>query len=282
MLKYFTALKKDKIDSIAIGTFDGLHLGHQQLIKKLSPNGALFVVDKDKANLTPGKKRSEYTKYPCFYYKIDEIRSFDCYEFASFLKEEFPNLKNIIIGYDFKFGAERSCDIYDLKKLFDGNITIVDEFFLDGISVHSSKVREFIQSGEIKKANQLIGREYCISGTHIKGQGLGKKEFVPTINLEPGHYILPKNGVYATFTKIDGETYPSVTFIGIRESSDGKFSLETHILDHDIEMSNKIDVCFIDFIRGNRKFNSFDELKIQILKDIDTARQIISERAIHG
>ncbi|MDX1808087.1 MAG: bifunctional riboflavin kinase/FAD synthetase [Sulfurospirillaceae bacterium] len=284
MLKHSTALKKDEIDSIAIGTFDGLHLGHQQLIKKLTPKGALFIIDKEKANLTPGEKRSEYTKFPCFYYKFDQIKNFDCNGFTSFLKKEFPNLKNIIIGYDFKFGAARSCDIYDLKNLFSGQITIVDEFFLDGISVHSSKVREFIQNGEIKKANKLVGREYCISGKHIRGQGLGKKELVPTINLEVGKYILPKNGVYATFTKIDNHIYPSVTFIGVRESSDGKFSLETHIIGQEIEVSKveTIDVCFIDFIRENRKFDSFTELKLQIFKDIKSAKKIVDENKIDG
>ncbi|WP_331775885.1 bifunctional riboflavin kinase/FAD synthetase [Sulfurospirillum sp. 1612] len=281
-MKHFTASEKEKIDSIAIGTFDGLHLGHQQLIKKLSPNGALFVIDRAKANLTPGRKRSDYTTFPCFYYKIDQIKSFDCTTFVSFLKAEFPNLKNIIIGYDFKFGAQRSCDIMDLKNLFKGTITIVDEFFLDGISVHSSKVRELIQKGEIRQANHLIGRRYCISGQHIRGQGLGKKEFVPTINLEIGRYILPKHGVYSTVSKIGTSLFPSVTFIGIRESSDGKFSCETHILDSEIEAPESLEVCFVDFIRENKKFDSFEALKIQILKDIDTAKKIITKSGLHG
>jgi len=282
VLKHFTASEKEKIDSIAIGTFDGLHLGHQQLIKRLTPDGALFVIDRVKANLTPGQKRSDYTTFPCFYYKINQIKSFDCTTFVSFLKTEFPNLKNIIIGYDFKFGVQRSCDIMDLQNLFKGTITIVDEFFLDGVSVHSSKIRDLIRNGEIKRANHLIGRRYCISGTHIQGQGLGKKELVPTINLEIKRYILPKHGVYATISKIGKSLFPSVTFIGIRESSDGKFSCETHIIESEIEATESMEVCFVDFVRENKRFDSFEALKTQILKDIDRAKMLIEKSGIHG
>ena len=269
-MKHFSALKKDKIDSLAIGVFDGVHLGHRQLLKKLSNNGAVLIIYKEKANITPGYTRSDYIKYPCFYIKFIEIKELGCDDFISFLMNEFPNLRKIIVGYDFKFGANRSCDIFDLKQIFHGEIEVVDEFFLDGISVHSSVIRKYIKNGEIEKANRFLGREYSIKGNIITGQGLGKKELVPTINLKTGKYLLPKNGVYATKSLIDGKLYNSITFIGIRKSTDKKFSCETHIIGENIDGAKEIQIYFIKFIRENREFSSLDILKEQIKKDILT------------
>jgi len=154
-LKHFTALEKEKIDSIAIGNFDGVHLGHKQLIDRLSSNGALLVVDRGRANLTPGINRSKHTKYPCFYIKFEIIKDYDCVGFLKFLTREFPNLNKIVVGYDFKFGANRSCNLIDLKKLFVGHIDVVDEFFVDKVSVHSSTIRSLLKNAKIKKANSL-------------------------------------------------------------------------------------------------------------------------------
>ncbi len=271
-MKHFTASKQDKINSIAIGNFDGLHLGHQQLIKRLGNNGALLVVYRGRANITPGKNRNKFTSFPCFYIDFEKIKDYDCIGFLSFLKKEFPNLEKIVVGYDFKFGANRACSLFDLKELFLGKIDVVNEFFIEGISVHSSTIRGFLKKGDIQKANMLLGRKYCIEGDVIKGQGLGKKELVPTLNLNIEKYILPKNGVYKTESIINGEFYPSVTFVGIRESTDGRFSCETHIIGLEIEDIDNCTICFSDFIRENKKFNSLKELKIQIQKDIKSCQ----------
>ena len=273
MLRYSTALKKDKVDSIAIGVFDGFHLGHQELLKRLTPNGAVLIVYKEKANITPSFTRERFTDYPCVFMKFSSIKDLDCNEFVSLLIGEFPSLKKIVVGYDFKFGANRACDIYDLKQIFTGKIEVVDEFFIDGISVHSSKIREFIKNGEIKKANRFLGREYSIVGNVIKGQGLGKKELFPTLNINIKKYIMPKNGVYATRTKIDGILYASVTFIGIRESTDGNFACETYVIDEEISKADEVEIFFISYIRENRKFNTLAQLKDEIKRDIKAAKK---------
>ena len=275
-MKHFSALRKDKIDSLAIGVFDGVHLGHRQLLKKLSSNGAVLIIYKEKANITPGHTRSDYINYPCFYIKFSKIKELGCDEFISFLMSEYPNLRKIIVGYDFKFGANRSCDVFDLKKIFPGKIEVVDEFFLDGVSVHSSTIRKYIENGDIEMANRLLGRNYCIKGGVISGQGLGKKELVPTINLDTGKYLLPKNGVYATKSLIDGKLYNSITFIGTRESTDKKFSFETHIIGKNISEVKEMKVCFFKFIRENRKFSSLESLKDQIKKDIATSLEYLA------
>ncbi|MCF6173247.1 MAG: bifunctional riboflavin kinase/FAD synthetase [Campylobacteraceae bacterium] len=274
-MKHSTALDKDKIDSIAIGNFDGIHLGHQQLINKLDTNGALLVIYRGIANITPGKNRSKFVKIPCFYLDFKEIKDYDCIGFLSYLKKEFPSLKKIVVGYDFKFGANRACDVYDLKKIFTGDIVVVNEFFIDGISVHSSVIREFLKNGEIKKANLFLGRVYSIKTKVIKGQGLGAKKLFPTLNVDIKQYIVPKNGVYATKVQINKKIYKSITFIGVRESTDGNFSCETYVIDKEILNIKEVEIFFLAFIRENRKFSSLEELKKQIKKDIEMAKKIL-------
>ncbi|DAB33189.1 MAG TPA: bifunctional riboflavin kinase/FMN adenylyltransferase [Sulfurospirillum sp. UBA12182] len=272
-MKHFSVLKKDKVDTIAIGSFDGIHLGHKQLINRLGENGALFVIDKDQANLTPGIKRSEYSKHPCMFYHFLKIKDLSGEEFIALLKKEFVNLKKIIVGYDFMFGNKRSCQASDLKNLFDGEVQIVEEYFHKGISVHSSVIRKLLQEGRVDEANSFLGREFAIEGEVISGQGLGKEELYPTLNLKVREYILPKDGVYATRTKIDKKIYNSVSFIGNRISTDGEFSIETHILDESILAPKHLEVFFVKRLRDNQKFDSLSELKKQINQDINEARE---------
>lgn len=272
MKKPSTVLVKDSIDSIAIGSFDGIHLGHMQLINRLGDNGALFVIDKDHANLTPGLKRIEYSKHPCMFYHFLKVKDLSGDEFVNLLKKEFINLKKIVVGYDFVFGKSRSCNAQDLKKIFDGTVEIVDEFFYDGISVHSSVIRKLLLSKDIDRANLLLGREYSIHGKVIRGQGLGKEELYPTINIEVKDYLLPSEGVYASRTRIENKIYNSVSFIGTRETTDGHFSIETHIVDFDVEVGDEVEIFFVHFLRENRKFNNLKELKTQITIDIESAK----------
>jgi riboflavin kinase/FMN adenylyltransferase len=272
-LKPFTVLKKDKVDTVAIGSFDGIHLGHMQLIKRLGENGALFVIDKDQANLTPGVKRIEYSKRPCMFYHFLKIKDLSGVEFIKLLKKEFVNLKKIIVGYDFMFGQNRSCVASDLIALFDGEVEIVEEFTHKGISVHSSVIRNLLKNGKVDEANSFLGREYSIQGNVIKGQGLGKKSLYPTLNIKIRDYILPNDGIYATRTRIDNNVYDSVSFIGNRVSTDGSFAIETHILDAEVEAPESLEIYFVKFIRENKKFNSLDDLKAQITRDISDARE---------
>ncbi|MDU2360312.1 MAG: riboflavin kinase, partial [Campylobacter concisus] len=141
---------------------------------------------------------------------------------------------------------------------------------------HSSSIRELIRQGNIDEANRLIGREYSIEGNVIKGQGIGAKELVATLNLDIKSYLLPREGVYATRTRMGSYTYGSVTFIGNRLSTDGNFSVETHILDEVApKVTKHVAVCFIKRLRDNKKFNNLSELKEQIKRDINEARQCV-------
>jgi len=114
-----------------------------------------------------------------------------------------------------------------------------------------------------------LDREYMIEGTIVKGQGLGGRELVPTLNLKAEHYRLPLEGVYVSRTKLDQEWYPSVTFLGHRITTDGSFALESHILRRDIgERSGEAAVAFRARLRENRKFETIAQLKAQIKADI--------------
>lgn len=274
MLRRSTILKKESVDTLAIGSFDGIHVGHRQLINHLGDNGALFVIDKDQANLTPGIKRSEYAGYPCMFFHFLKIKHLTGEEFVALLKKEFVNLKKIVVGYDFFFGQHRSCNAHDLQKLFDGEVIIVEEFSYQGISVHSSLIREYLKEGRLEEANRFLGREYAMTGDVISGQGLGKKELVPTLNLKVLEYLIPHEGVYATRTRIGQSIYKSVSFVGTRHSTDGQFSVETHILDeHIAEVQGLVELFFVEFLRDNQKFNSLADLKQQIEKDIKEAKK---------
>jgi len=259
--------------AIAIGGFDGMHIGHQQLFKALDRDGTIVVIETGYANLTPKKEREHFSKYPILYLELDEIRHLNGEEFIAFLKDRFPKLRKIVVGYDFHFGKDRRYSFNDLRELFDSEVLVVDEVTLHGDSVHSHKIRAKLQIGDIAGANAFLGHNYTIKGTLVSGQGIGKKELVATINLEAKEYLMPKEGVYVTLTRIDDEEHfhPSVSFVGHRVTTDGSFALESHILDGEVICNEKASISFVSFIRENMKFDSLEELKKAIHKDIATA-----------
>jgi len=259
------------VTSIAIGGFDGMHLGHQQLFNQLDENGVIVVIESGYANLTPAKERENFTKFKIFYIQLEKIRKLNGKEFLNYLKDIFPSLKKIVVGYDFHFGKDRKCSFNDLKKMFSGEVIVVDEVKLNNDSIHSHKIRAKLQIGDIEGANAFLGHNYTIKGKHIRGQGIGSKELVATINIEADNYLIPKEGVYATLTRVDNDEhlYPSVSFIGHRVSTDGSFAIESHILDTKVDCQERAEISFISYLRENRKFNSLKELKEQIKKDIE-------------
>ncbi len=266
-------VNKNSITSIAIGGFDGMHIAHQGLFKNLDVNGAIVSIESGYANLTPKKYRQEYSVYPIFYYILEDIRHLEGCEFIKLLKQEFPNLKRIVVGFDFCFGKDRKYCIEKLKEFFDGEVIVIEEIKLNNIGVHSRIIRDYIKSGDIKMANKLLGKEYKIYGQKIKGQGLGTKSFVPTINLKVDEFLLPNEGVYITKTILDEVEFNSITFLGHRLTTDGSYAVETHILDENIENKDyRIQIKFYEKSRENKKFDNFEELKNQILEDINLAK----------
>jgi len=261
--------------AIAIGGFDGMHIGHQHLFNELGDNGTIVVIETQYANLTPKRTRQNYTSYPIFYLKLEDIRSLDGKAFIALLKETFPALQKIVVGYDFYFGKDRKYSFNDLKTLFDGEVVVVEEVKYNTISIHSRTIRTMIQQGDIKGANTFLGHYYTLSAKHVQGQGIGKKELVATLNVEVEDFLIPKDGVYVTLSKVDDEKYfhPSISFVGYRVSTDNKFAIETHILDGEILCKENVTISFIAYLRENKKFENLSALKSAIQKDIVLAKK---------
>ena len=259
------------ITSIAIGSFDGIHIAHQTLISQAD---GVVVIERHAGYLTPGFKRSWYTDKPLFLYLFDTVRGLSAAAFVARLEADFPALERIVVGYDFGFGQGREGDADHLRALFRGEVVIVPEVRLNGVSVHSRVIREQLVAGEIEAANALLGRAYRIDGDVMVGQGLGARELVPTLNLHVRDYQLPQEGVYVTRTRIGQTWYPSVSFLGHRVSTDGMFAVETHVLDHDMGVvTGRVCVEFLTPIRENQTFDSLEALKRQIIDDISIARE---------
>ncbi len=277
-----TATTIKKAEAVALGGFDGMHLGHQELFKRLGKKGAIVVIENGYSTLTPDGVRERHTSYPILYLDLEKIKHLEADAFIELLHDHFPHLKKIVVGYDFHFGKDRKYSAAYLKKVCSAEVEIVDEVKIEGISVHSRHIRELIRQGDIKLANRLLGYNYTMIGRLEKGQGIGAKELVATINLHTESFEMPKEGVYATLTRIDDEEYyhPSVSFIGHRVTTDGSFAIESHILDGDVKCQKKVEISFVDFLRENRKFDTLQELKEQIQKDIKMAQKELKMLAL--
>ena len=264
-------LYNNTIKSIAIGSFDGLHKAHQTLIEQVE---AIVIIERNSGYLTPGYKRANYTSKICCFYHFDKIRSLSAQDFVFKLKEDFPSLEKIVVGYDFAFGKDKSGNAESLKILFDGEVSIVKEVSYETTPVHSRTIKAYLKEGNVSMVSALLGRDYCIEGKVIQGQGLGKKELVATLNLDVEAYQLPIEGVYATRTKIQGLWLDSVSFLGHRLTTDGSYAVETHIFEQDLgQIVGNISIEFVSFLRENRKFKTLDDLAQQINEDIEQSKE---------
>lgn len=264
---------KNNIKAIAIGSFDGLHIAHKTLIDKVD---ALVIIERNSGYLTPGYKRALYTDKVCSFYHFDKIKSLTPEAFVNRLKVDFPALEKIVVGYDFHFGKGKAGNAEMLQALCDKEVYVVDEVSIEGIPVHSRTIKAYLQEGKVAMAAKLLGRMYRIDGEVIKGQGLGKKELVATLNLQVEAYQLPLEGVYATRTKINGKWLDSVSFLGHRVTTDGSFAVETHILEKDIgKIEGNVWLEFVASVRENKKFDTLDDLSRQIKEDIKKSKKLI-------
>ncbi len=254
-------------------------MAHKALFDRLNGIGAVVVIDNEDSSITPGSYRYEFIDLPIFICSFDKIKDLEGDEFILKILDEFPNLKKIVVGYDFRFGRDRLYCAEDLEHIFEGKIEIVNEVRFEGISVHSGIIKELIRYGDINKANILLGRAYSICGKTISGQGIGAKRLYATLNLDVKDFLIPLEGVYATKTIVDKNIYNSVSFVGHRVSTDRKFSVETHILEREISfIDERVSVEFYSKIRDNHRYTNLDELKRRIALDITQAKEYFSER----
>jgi riboflavin kinase/FMN adenylyltransferase len=289
---------------ITVGVFDGVHLGHQSLLKRLINtariNGWLSVVVTFKSHpetvLNSGKQLPWLDDIENRVKRIEdlgidlvvvldftpELRRLEAQAFVTLLRNHL-NLRNFIIGPDFAMGKDRQGTIETLRALgeqMDFLVDTVPSFVLNGEIVSSSLIRQVLAEGNIKKANRLLGRYFSYSGQVITGDGRGITLGFPTANLEikPG-LAVPADGIYATIVHFNNKAFQSVTNIGIAPTFDNKKHLiEAHLIDFNNNLTGKeIEVDFIDRLRDEKRFPSVEELKKQIAEDIRLAKISLTE-----
>lgn len=267
-----------------IGAFDGLHKGHLELIKKCLESGlksAVITFDphpdsilkklKDYPLLMPLEKKEEIlSKLGVDYFIIFEFTK----EFSLLRKEEFIHLlnqlnaKELVFGYDFRFGYKGEGCIKDLKDKF--LIHEMDKYQIDNVRVSSTYIKELLSDGNIDVANNLLGRTYSVKGTTFVGSQLGKSIGFPTANIDYKNYYLPENGVYLVKVLFDGKEYDGMANIGHNPTFNfqNKLRFEVHIFNMDeILYGKELEVCFIKHLREEIKFKNLDELIEQLTKD---------------
>lgn len=290
---------------LAIGVFDGVHLGHQAVISTSAEharaaNGTPVVVTFDphpEKILRPDKAPHLLTATS---HKIALIRGlgvrhlliipFDKHfaamepeDFAQQLIQHSKPLREICVGHEWSFGKNRRGNLQLLTKLgteFDFNVVGITPVSVNGEIVSSTRIRRAIEQGELQEAATMLGREYTILGTVVHGDDLGKKIGFPTANLSAHSEQFPPNGVYFSEAKLDGVIYPGVVNLGYRPTmSSGRSDriLEVYLFDFNRDIYGKdLELRFVRYLRPEKKFENVDALVRQIERDVQQARELVA------
>lgn len=275
-------LKKETV--VTIGKFDGVHKGHQKLLKytvnyakKNNLISIAILIKKRNVSIYNIEENTNFIKELGIDYiiVIDFLPEFYTMEAKEFFNKliEYYRMKHIAVGFDFAFGRNR-----------EGNREFLDKYSKEcgiGVSVikflnykknriSSSSIRDCLSNGKIKDANKMLGRKYTISGIIVHGNALGRKIGYPTANLEiPNNIVIPKMGVYSSLVKIGNgdKLYKALTFIGI-SNINKELRVESHILDFSkMIYGKKLTVMLLKYVRDNIKVNSIEEVKLLLKKD---------------
>tara|TARA_B100000123_G_scaffold242950_1_gene197492 strand:- start:311 stop:1240 length:930 start_codon:yes stop_codon:yes gene_type:complete len=298
-----TPFTKDSL-CLTIGNFDGFHNGHQEILKTLKKisidkkllsavmsfdphprsffnkdvNNFNIYTKKDKLNFLKDFGIDIYINF-AFDKKLSEYSS---NEFIDKILVNKLNIKNLIVGSDFKFGKDREGNVDILNsfsKIYNYEINLVNAVNIKNKKekYSSSLIRKDIEDGNFENVSKSLGRYWHMTGKIVEGQKKARKINFPTANMEPDNHILPKKGVYCVEVVYSGKKYFGISNLGVRPTVDGsKLLLETHIFNFDEEIyGNELTVRFLTFIRSEQKFGNFDLLTEQIKKDIETAKDYL-------
>ena len=278
----------DEIPAVCIGGFDGVHLGHQELLKFTKESSNTFQIitfdtlpkkyfnNEHKLLTTNNEKIELFKKYEpsnLVFINFEHVLKFSPKTFCDMLKNNMK-AKSIYVGNDFKFGANREGDVNYLIKYFGENsIHTIEDYDHNNEKISSTLIKSFLDDGQIEHANAALGYEYSLSGSVIKGDQRGSQIGFPTANMNVDKNIqIPKNGVYKVKVYLNDILYEGIMNIGHKPtvSEDTRLSLEVHILDFNDDIYDAdLTVYFKKFIRDEIKFSSIDELIQQISKDIE-------------
>ena len=289
---------------LTIGIFDGVHCGHQEIIRHLTAgakraNAAALVISfyPHPAAVLGKRKNVKYLSLPDEKAELLEKLGVDVFlehpfdqEIATLSAKEFMvriekrvQLKKMLIGYDFALGKDRQGDAEYLTALGEKSGYAVQTFeplLSEGAAISSSRVRDALADGHARDAHHLVGHPYTLCVSVIHGDGRGRKINIPTANIEiKAEKITPKNGVYATWAILQGKKHPAVTNIGIRPTftpDKERANIETHILGFSKNIyGEELKLELVERLRDEKKFSSVNELLQQIHADIEKAQEIL-------
>jgi riboflavin kinase/FMN adenylyltransferase len=287
---------------VSVGNFDGVHRAHANVLREIVERaragaGKAVVVtfephparilkpDAGLKLLTPSAEKLRWLEST----GVDavmvlpfgrDLSLMTPRQFAERVLKRGLHAREVHEGFNFRFGHKAAGDVNMLSEFgremgFD--VKVYPEMRLRGETVSSSQIRKLIAAGRVSRARHLLGRPFCILSTPGRGRGYGSKYTVPTINLARYEELVPKDGVYITWTRVGKERFDSVTNIGNRPTFGAElFAIETHLLNfHPIELTPETDVeiCFLERLRDEIKFPSVDALREQIARDVKKARR---------
>ncbi|MBT6105930.1 bifunctional riboflavin kinase/FAD synthetase [SAR92 clade bacterium H231] len=285
---------------VTIGSFDGVHLGHQAILNQVKAVAAelglpsvvmtfepqpqeFFSGERAPARLMRLREKVD----ALFEFGVDqvlclqfnrELRNLTAAEFVRSVLVDGLGTRHLIVGDDFRFGCDRSGDFKMLSEMgetYDFAVQDTETLEVDGQRVSSTLVRQILEQGNFERASQLLGKPFTITGRVVYGQQLGRELGFPTANVQLNRYSAPLSGVYAVLVNIDGAVYQGAANVGLRPTVGDllKPILEVHLLDFEADLyGRRIEVEFVTKIRDEEKFTSLDKLIESIQRDVKQIR----------
>ena len=285
---------------VTIGSFDGVHLGHQAILNQVKAVAAelglpsvvmtfepqpqeFFSGERAPARLMRLREKVD----ALFGFGVDqvlclqfnrELRNLTAAEFVSSVLVDGLGTRHLIVGDDFRFGCDRSGDFKMLSEMgetYDFAVQDTETLEVDGQRVSSTLVRQILEQGNFERASQLLGKPFTITGRVVYGQQLGRELGFPTANVQLNRYSAPLSGVYAVLVNIDGAVYQGAANVGLRPTVGDllKPILEVHLLDFEADLyGRRIEVKFVTKIRDEEKFTSLGKLIESIQRDVKQIR----------
>lgn len=289
--------------AVTFGVFDGVHIGHQAVIRTLVQRAAednlmrvlvgfyphplaFLAPDRCPRLLTTLSKRLDILQQ----FRIDEtvMLNFGA-EIAAMSPERFVErvllekcqAKHVVVGYACQFGKDRAGNaehLVALSKVYGFDVSIVPPTRVGDAPVHSTRIREVLAHGDLHQAAALLGRPYSVTGTVVHGDGRGREIGFPTANLETDNHVYPPNGVYAIRGKLEGRRLDGVLNIGMRPTFDStRFQVEAHFFDfNETIYGEPVEIFFVEKIRDEQKFANPEILIQQIRRDVAAATEILT------
>lgn len=284
--------------AVAVGGFDGIHLGHRAMLSRLVSEArerglfsVVFTFDTDDSpkigakSLASSEKKLEIFKSlgidAVYSVGFSELKDITAEDFVEHLLYNALGAKLIVCGYDFRFGRDRIGDVNLIRSMLtDRGVTVMTEAAveIEGEPISSTKIRRLISEGYVREANLLLGRSFSFKGEVVHGKKLGRTIGFPTLNqIYPKSLSPLKFGVYAVECVIDGQRFGGIANFGVKPTvGENDPVCETHIFDFEGDCYGKtIEILFVDFIREETRFSSLDELKKQIEKDEKIAKTLL-------